>query len=546
MSLSEIPIACLMKVMGECMAYQLTFQDGESTIHTNGIAPLSEALRGNGYFLAMPCSGRGICGKCLVWISGPVSPIDGAEQTLLNRLPPSQPPDPSYSLRLACLCRAEGDCRIFLPKSDAVILSQGEGILPSYDGIEQDALGFAVDVGTTTLALALYDLRAGKQLAIRTAMNEQSAFGADVLSRIAYGDAHGIDNLHGTVIRQLNGLMAEALRGASVLSGRISRVVITGNTTMLHLLMGYDPHGIGISPFTPKSLFGGEFSAHALFPMLPDCAQLYLPPCASAYIGADVVCGMIAVGMDHPGGNRLLIDVGTNGEMALISNGEILCCATAAGPAFEGARIAMGMTAASGAIYGVYPAKNGLSIATIGGAPARGISGTGLISAVGTLRKLGIIQETGALQQEGHSFGSLMTVHEQAPAIRLGDTPVLLTAKDVREVQLAKAAIAAGIDTLLAEAGLTPKDVDQAFLAGGFGNAIHLVEAADIGLIPRSLVSKATAAGNAALFGAAMMLLSIEQRKAAAQMATHAREILLATNSRFMDAFIEHMMFPEE
>ncbi len=508
---------------------------------------MSEALRGAGRVFAMPCGGQGTCGKCAVWVSGPASPMDEAEQTLLNRLPPFPSPAPGYFLRLACACHAEGNCTVLLPEASAnmVILAQGDGDLPRYDGPAHDALGFAVDVGTTTIAVALYDLREGKRLAVRTAVNEQSAYGADVLSRIAYGDVHGTDELHRTIVRQLNALMEEALKNGFAQAARVSRAAITGNTTMLHLLAGYNPHGIGIAPFTPESLFGEEFPARTLFPMLSESVPLYLPSCVSAYIGADLVCGMMALGMDWTRGSCLLIDVGTNGEMALAHKGEILCCATAAGPAFEGARIAMGMGAASGAICSVNPAKEGLSTATIGNAPAQGICGTGLIGAIGTLRKLGIIDESGTLLAQGHPWESLMLVHEGTPAIRLGDTSVILTARDIREVQLAKAAIAAGIETLLAEAGLAPQAVDEVFLAGGFGSAIDPKEAADIGLIPPALAPKAKAAGNAALSGAAMMLMSKERREAGAKIAARARELPLATDPRFMDGFMEHMMFPE-
>ncbi len=585
------------------MTNTLTIRGGK-TLRADTETPLAGALRRAGVAFAMPCGGTGACGKCALWIAGPTDGMGDVERDLLSRLMPMDPPAPGFARRLACYCRLRGDCEAIVSRDDASVLTRGDLLLPAYDGEEDGALGFAVDIGTTTVVLTLYDLPRGTQLAVRCGANRQAAFGADVLSRIAYTDAHGPDAPHRAIAEQLNELLADALREAGLMlarddaearvwassrdlagsrspadsaeantparernsvGNRVLRGVITGNTTMLHLLTGLNPHGIGVSPFTPESLFGEERRADALFPRLPGDTPVYLPRCVGAYVGADITCGMLAAGIARPGGTRLLIDVGTNGEMALFADGALLCCATAAGPAFEGATIEMGMAAAEGAICRVSLAAGDLRIETIGGVSARGICGTGLISAVRALLTCGALDETGALQADSHPLADLMEtrdnmspavgsqglpategVPEKIPAaVHLGDSGVLLTARDIREVQLAKAAIAAGIDTLLHEAGMTAEAVDEVCLAGGFGSAIDPEDAAAIGLIPRALTHKTRAAGNLALSGAAMMLLSRAARAEAAALAVRAREIPLGTNAFFMEKYIDHMQFPE-
>jgi len=247
-------------------------------------------------------------------------------------------------------------------------------------------------------------------------------------------------------------------------------------------------------------------------------------------VGADITCGILATGLCAPGAARLLVDVGTNGEMALHTGGRLLCCATAAGPAFEGANISMGMPATPGAVYKVERTESGLVCRTVGGARPIGICGTGLISALGVMLRTGAMDETGRLASETFALAD----------------QIVITQQDVRNLQLAKAAIAAGIEALLGEAGLSLDEVGALYLAGGFGSYIDPAEAAAIGLIPRELAAKAVTAGNAALTGAVRMLFDDGQRMEGESLAAGALEIPLATNPRFMDAYIEHMGFWDE
>lgn len=494
---------------------------------------LSDALARAGARFGMPCGGRGTCGKCVVWVSGAVQEADAREADHLGRLACEEPPAAGFVRRLACLCRVAGDVRVHIPEMAVRILAAGEGELPAYDGTEKDILGFAVDVGTTTIAMRLYSLTDGALLASSCALNGQGAYGADVLSRIAYADKHGHSAVHEGTIAQLGQMMREALAQAGAEADRVRRVVVTGNTTMLHFLAGLDPHGIGIYPFTPESLFGETLSARELFPFLPEAAEVYLPRCISAYVGADVVCGLLAGGFGAGGEPRLLIDVGTNGEMVLETGGELRCCATAAGPAFEGAQIFMGMTASDGAISRVAWEDGEIVYETVGGVPAKGICGTGLIGAVRAMLACGALDMTGAMNGEDNDV------------FRIADSGVVLTGKDIREVQLAKAAIAAGVDTLLDSAGLSPGGVGEVLLAGGFGSAIDPADAMGIGLIPADFDGHVRAVGNVALSGAAAMMMSHEARRAAEKLALRTREVPLSTSAVFMDRYMEQMMFPE-
>jgi len=303
----------------------------------------------------------------------------------------------------------------------------------------------------------------------------------------------------------------------------VSRVVITGNTAMLHFFAGLDPASMGRYPFTPQSLFGEALE----WGLLPG-AETYLPPCVTAFVGADITCGALAAGFTHAEGNVLLVDVGTNGEMLMRTNGQLRCCSVAAGPAFEGAEISMGMPALPGAIDKVWQEQGQLHWHAIPGAAVRGICGTGLISALRAFLELGAIDETGAID---------------GPALQLAGCEVEITQRDVRKLQLVKAAVAAGIATMLHEAGLAPGEIERLWLAGGFGSYLDPQDAAAIGMIPQSLASRAFAGGNLALRGAEILLFSKALRQEVKALASETSEIPLANHSVFQEAFIEEMGF---
>lgn len=491
-------------------------------------ALLADAVRTAGFDFPMPCGGNHTCGKCRVTVKGALAPPEPAEQALLGAAGEGE--------RLACFARGVDGCEVTLPAMETRVL-KGQG-LPSgsYDDFPADALGFAADIGTTTVAVYLYHLHTCRLLASEGAQNSQCAFGADVIARIDYSNTAGPAPLQKRILDQLTGLFQTCLDRAGVKPDAVVRLTVTGNTTMLHFLTGKDPRGIAAAPFEAESYFGYETAAGAYFPLFPQAA-LYLPACVRSYVGADITCAMMAVKLAE---GQLLLDVGTNGEMALCYGGQVFCCAAAAGPAFEGAGITMGMTASPGAITSVSGAGD-LRWETAGGGPARGICGTGIISLLCLLRETGALDETGLLVPNG-PFAKYVTEREQTVFL-LGDSGVFVTQGDIRAVQLAKAAIAAGLQTLLHEAGAREEEIGALYLCGGFGSFIDAREAAGIGLIPPCLARRAVSAGNGAGTGAGMLLLSSALRQESEALAARAKEIQLSENAYFMEQYIERMTF---
>lgn len=482
---------------------------------------LAQALQAAHAYVSMPCGGKGTCGKCAVLIQGALDTPSPQEKALLARIPKPDTPR-GFAWRMACQCRMLGDCQVLLPNENhAPVTAAFSMALPHASA---HGLGAAMDIGTTTISLALYDLKAAALLATIHEMNRQAAFGADVLSRIEAANQHGVAQQQACIEGQLAHMLKTACAKTNESTAHIRRMVITGNTTMLHLLTGLDPRGIGVAPFIPASLFGDSQTICGI--------ATHLPRCVSAYVGADITCGLLSTGLCAPGQTRLLVDVGTNGEMALFAQGRLLCCATAAGPAFEGAQISMGMPATEGAIDKVSLQDGQLVCHVIGDGKPLGICGTGLISALYRMLEMGAMDETGRLGN-GDIFG-------------LGNSGVYLTQQDVRNVQLAKASIAAGIDALLHAAGLMAEAVDILYLSGGFGSFMNSQEAAGIGLVPAALACKTVPVGNTALSGAVKLLFDETLRQEATGLAQSAQEIPLATNPYFMARYLDRMAFEEE
>ncbi|HIS68852.1 MAG TPA: DUF4445 domain-containing protein [Candidatus Gallacutalibacter stercoravium] len=522
----------------------LTVHTGGKTEHIqfDGEVLLADLLHGHPG-LVMPCGGRHTCGKCRVKAAGGLVPAEEQELKLLGAQAAGQ------GIRLACFARAIEDCEVWLQAGEDDSAVQAGFLGAVFTPDEKPGWGFAVDIGTTTVVVYLYRLGQAQPVGTIGRMNGQRRFGADVISRIEACNQQGQpgrDEMQRSIVGQLNEMFAQALQEHTVPASEVKRVVITGNTTMLHFLMGYDAAGIAVSPFTPQSLFGEETAAGGLFPALQN-ASLFLPRCVGAYMGADVMCAVLASGMTKKEQCSLLVDVGTNGEMALWRQGKLITCSTAAGPAFEGAEITMGMTASRGAVNDVRLQDGKIVCTTIGDEPAKGICGTGIISAIALLLDLGIIGDSGLIEQEDHDFTDLIGESDEwGVFVRLGDSGVVLTQQDVRNIQLAKAAICAGLLTLAHEAGIPMEEVQALYLCGGFGSYIDAVKAAHIGLIPAALQQKAVAMGNGAGMGAGMALLSDQMREACTALALEARDIPLSASPYFMDQYIECMMFPEQ
>jgi uncharacterized 2Fe-2S/4Fe-4S cluster protein (DUF4445 family) len=483
-------------------------------------ATVLKYLSDNNIFLDAPCGGRGRCGKCLVRLS------PGGEEIR------------------ACQSVISGDTDIYLPGDMEMEIAGGENSDTRAAG--DGPLGVAVDIGTTTVVAHLTSLKTRERLATASGVNAQRPYGADVISRIQYCSANGHAQLTGLIRAQLRDLISRACSSAGAAPRDISLVSIAGNTIMEHLAAGLSPVGMGVAPFAPLSLFGGELPAGDDLGVSPE-ASVYFAPAISSYVGGDITAGMLAAGLDDTGGPCVYIDIGTNGEIAMKLGDRYICCATAAGPAFEGAEISMGMAAVPGAVNHVAWDGAAVNFTTIGDAPAEGFCGSGLLDALALLVRTGAVDETGRLLPRGEAAGAIaeyLDVADGKNIFRVAQgCDVCMDYADVRKLQLAKSAIAAGIQTLMIHAGIGEGDVDSFVLAGGFGSYMDKDSAAAIGLFPKAFLPVARVVGNTAGEGAALALCSAEAREKLAAIREKCEYIELSTSPVFNEQFVEQMMF---
>lgn len=489
-----------------------------------------------GHAVDMPCGKQGKCGKCRVRITGALSEPDDTERRALSG------DEISSGIRLACRAVAKGDVEIWpeAEKKEAILTDFTLPPLPASSGME--GVGLAVDIGTTTLAAYLCDLSTWVLLSVQSMPNPQRAFGADVTSRIKASLEGQGEALQACITGAIRSLAVGALHAADRSEEELCQAVLTGNTAMLYLLTGQEPGSIAFVPFEPVTKMGIAVPGDAVG--LFGHTRVWLPDCIAAYVGADITCAMLyaATRPEFACKPVLLADIGTNGEMALFTEGRVLTCSTAAGPAFEGAGIRCGMTAQNGAISRVDAVNGRLVFSVIGGGHATGVCGSGLVDAVAALLALEVIDETGRMEMEDHPLDDCMVTVDDQPAFRFPGTEVVITQADVRAVQLAKASICAGMLTLLDEAGLDCEDVQAFQIAGGFGNCIRTASAAAIGLIPAEFARRTHPLGNASGAGAAMMLLDEALRAEGAALSRSCEVIELSTSPAFSDHFIECMM----
>ncbi|MCC8180109.1 MAG: ASKHA domain-containing protein [Planctomycetes bacterium] len=424
-------------------------------------------------------------------------------------------------------------------------------------------LGLAIDIGTTTLAVALCDLADGSVLSVASRANPQARRGDDVISRVDYADSKDrLDEMRLLVVNAIEELSGETLLGAGLEGAQPLLAAVGSNTVMNHLLLGVTPRALALSPFIPAFRSSLQVSAAELGWRGDRPPLMYIIPNVSAYVGGDITAGMLAHDVAQLGGVTLFLDVGTNGEIALAVDGLVYACATAAGPAFEGARISQGMRAAPGAISRVGLSPLGmLDIGVVDGIrPARGICGTGLLDAVATLLAAGVVDESGRILDLDEAeelrpppapgLLAMMDEDDDGSVVWLekpenGGQGVKLTQRDIREFQLAKGAVAAGVVVLLGVAGLKPEQVDRVMLAGGFGNYLDPASALAVGLLPSGIMhERVHSVGNASLAGARLCLLSEHDRHAADALVQEVRYIELSGRADFQEAFADGMMFP--
>ena len=466
-----------------------------------------EALARAGVAVSAPCGGLGRCRKCAVRATGELACEDGARldgQTVL-----------------ACRTRLTGDARVRVSESKAEILKTGVSAGEETDG--EAGLGVSVDVGTTTLAAYLVERSTGRVLASDARLNPQRPHGADVISRLSFAieSEENAALLQREILAAIDEMTRSMLERAGRAGEEIRCRALVGNTVMMHLLGGYPARPLAFAPFTPAytALHEKELGG----------VRTILGGCISGYVGADTLAAALACGLDERDENAMLIDIGTNGEIMLKKDGRCFACSCAAGPAFEGAHIACGTGAVAGAIDHARVENGEIVYTTIGGGEATGICGSGLIDLTAALLERGDITPMGRMTGD----------------VRLSER-VYLARSDIREVQLAKAAIASGIRILAEQAGAALADIEKVYLAGGFGNFIGLDSACRIGLLPAALRAKIVPVGNAAGSGSVRLLVSEQARRRAEALRQATRCVELAATPDFNDVYTDELLFEDE
>lgn len=514
---------------------------------------LLDHLIAQGIYVPAFCGGKGMCGKCRVRFmeKSAIPAPSAADLAVLSE------DEIKAGIRLACTAPVRNGQEIEILAGDEAGMEVETGFSvgadPGRDGNASGAAGSgadagciinasgtdeagkmavsgagasgtdpsgkeiaaAVDIGTTTIAMSAVDTGTGRVLNTATCVNHQRAWGADVISRIDASNRGMGGRLQQSIRGDLKGLLEDLGLPAD------ARMVISGNTTMEHLLQGLPCQTLGVAPYTPVDISLHEYENMTVLPGI------------STYVGADIVSGIVACGMDQSDEICILVDLGTNGEMAIGCRDRIVCASTAAGPAFEGGNISCGMAGVPGAISAVEIRDSVVSVETIGGAAPAGICGTGVLETMYELLKEEIVDETGCMDDEWIETG-----------FPLADN-IVFTAKDVREIQLAKSAIRAGMEILLQVFGADYDDVARLYLAGGFGQKINLDKAVGIGLLPEELLDRMIPVGNSSLAGAVMAARDPAILARMTRVAQMAEETALAESPLFSDLYMDNMFFPE-
>jgi uncharacterized 2Fe-2S/4Fe-4S cluster protein (DUF4445 family) len=417
--------------------------------------------------------------------------------------------------------------------------------------------GLAIDIGTTSVVTTLIELESGEQMASVSSLNPQAVFGGDLMSRIAFAQFNpgNLRKLHTRIIGLLNQHVAEVCRESGVLAKWIYKAVIVGNTCMHHLALGIDPSHVGLAPYAPVMRHAATLPARDVLLKIAPEGRVCLLPLVAGFVGADAVAVALATRLADTDALRIAVDIGTNGEVILGSRTRLMACSAPAGPALEGAQIRHGMRGAVGAIDRV-TVDDDIHVHTIGEAPALGICGSGLIDLLAGLVEVGAIDWTGLSamaardsRPPGLAERLIMRGEErQVIVTRAGEAgataEIVLTQDDVRQVQLAKGAIASGIAMLQHVAGVPDERVEELLLAGGFGNYVSIPSAVRIGLIPALPAGRIRYVGNAASLGAQLCLLSEAERARAVDVAARIEHVSLAAHPDFEELFVNAMNFP--
>lgn len=493
------------------MTYLITFADEHVSFRAREGMTLLEAQIEAGLHPDAFCGGKGTCGKCRVSVEG--------------------------KSVLACRTLIDRDMVVYTGKAkkeETQILMKGTGrqILFSPGGLPgnvETPLIAAVDVGSTTVVAYLMDGTNGKQLGVRSILNPQRQYGADVVSRCSYALENGEEALSGCIRRAANELLRELAAQCGRHSEEIVRIVMVGNCCMHHLFLGISTETLVLAPYTPKvtetlRLSAADYGLH----VHPEAELVWLSN-IGGFVGSDTLGCILASDLEQREHLTLLVDIGTNGEIVLGDRSGLISCSTAAGPAFEGAKITCGMRGSAGAIDHVYLEDGKVKYHVIGEGEPVGICGSGLLDAAACFLKQGIVDESGRMAETYHFTDQ-----------------VFLNQRDIRELQLAKAAIAAGIQILCRHRGVEPGQVEQLLIAGAFGNYLNPDSACDIGMLPKELKGRIRSIGNGAGEGASIAALNQWELQKSIRLAKETEFLELALDPDFQDVYVDELGFPEE
>ena len=502
----------------------LLLEDGQS---------LMELLIQNGYYISAVCGGKGRCGKCKVRVLKGFAPVTAEDDKFFTK------EELDAGWRLSCLLYPTEDLTVsfelgdeseFVAVSESELKKENKGIAD-----EDKEYHIAIDIGTTTIAMQLLGKTSGDIKHTITTVNSQRKYGADVITRIKASVDGRKPELKECILKDLKEGIQALLKATGVELSRVACIAIAGNTTMIHLLMGYDCDSLGIYPFTPVNIDIITGSMEALLGISGD-AKVVILPGISTYVGGDIVSGLYACGFDKTEEIKLLVDLGTNGEMAIGNRDKLLVTSTAAGPAFEGGNIEWGVGSVAGAICSVELDGDIAKCHTILDKEPVGICGTGVVEAIAELLREDILDDTGLLDDEYFDDGFELAKTSDG-------RDIVLTQKDIRELQLAKSAIRAGMETLLIKYGVSKEQVSKVYLAGGFGYRLNTDKAIAIGMLPKEFADITEAIGNSSLAGAVKYLREAEDGKALEKIVLISEEISLSTDKDFNEFYMEHMMF---
>lgn len=520
---------------------------GKVTFEEKQKKTLLELLRNEQVYLDAPCNGSGSCGKCLVQYEKGSTRVTVAEQKQLSSA------QLQHGFRLACQSVPQEDAVVILQSRDEMAVQtqfienekkekhkhSEESPVRQKRNEKEDGLGIAVDIGTTTLAAALIDKYTKDTICYAVSVNHQRTYGADVITRIQAACEGKKDALQASIRGDLENLFEQLLEKGQKKKDDVKEIVIAGNTTMCHLLCGFSCEGLGSAPFQPVDLSLQHYTYQKLFDRETYSATITILPGISAFVGADIVAGLYSSGMcdlwrqeaENPQ-TALFLDIGTNGEMALLTPKGLFVTSVAAGPALEGGKIRCGMPGIPGAIAKAsLLGRQRMITTTILNAPAIGICGTGILEIVSELWKYKLIDENGTLQEQYQKEGFPVA------------NGIVFTQEDIRQVQMAKAAIRAGMEVLMQTAGIPAEQINTVFVAGGFGTALNIEKAVMIGLFPKEVKDKIKLLGNSALEGAIDCIIDSQAAEEMQQIAGKAIEKNLAMQEDFQEKYIRYMQF---